>query len=110
MFMIDHPDTPLVTFNHVHPLLISSSPLISGAVAVALVAFFAFTYLRLLWWNLKEYRAHRNLSPTAEFQHGSGPDGHPLDCGQMMFFKLNERLIWSPKLRLRQTGLQCGRR
>lgn len=67
MFMVDHPDTPLVTFHHLWPLLTAGgavSRILVGA-ALAGLAFFSLLHLRLLLWNFREYRDYRR---TAAFQ------------------------------------------
>lgn len=61
MFMIKHPDTPMVTFNHLWPVLTGGNWLASGLLALDLLAilFFSFLHFRLLAWNFREYRAFR---------------------------------------------------
>jgi hypothetical protein len=68
MFMVDHPDTPLVTFNHLWPLLSEGSALTRGLIGLGMgaMAVFSLLHFRLLGWNLREYRRFRN-SPA--FQH-----------------------------------------
>jgi hypothetical protein len=58
MFMIKHPDTPLVTFNHIYPLVTGDNPLLVGLLALDLLAIllFSFFHFRLLAWNISEYR------------------------------------------------------
>ncbi|MEW6444592.1 MAG: TsoY family (seleno)protein [Pseudomonadota bacterium] len=57
MFLIKHPDAPMVTFNHLWPLLTGDNPLIAAllALVLAVIAFLAFLHVRLLIWNLREY-------------------------------------------------------
>lgn len=61
MFMIPHPDTPIVTFNHIWPYYqqgaIWQQILISAALLG--IVFFAVIHLRLLAWNIKEYRTFK---------------------------------------------------
>ena len=54
MFLIKHADTPMVTFNHLWPLLTGDNWLLAGLLALDLLAllFFAFSYFRLLAWNV----------------------------------------------------------
>lgn len=54
MFLIKHADTPMVTFNHLWPLLTGDNRLLAGLLALDLLAllFFAFSYFRLLAWNV----------------------------------------------------------
>ena len=57
MFFIAHPDTPMVTFNHIYPILTGDNRLHSILLGLDLVAIllFAFLHFRLLAWNLREY-------------------------------------------------------
>ena len=69
MFLLPHPNTPMVTFNDIWPVLTGNS--LSNAlmvgVALAMILFFSYWHLRLLVWNLKEFglfketEAYRNL-------------------------------------------------
>jgi hypothetical protein len=62
MFMVKHPSTPLVTFNHLWPLLTGASLAIRGLVAFAMaaMAYFSVLHFRLLIWNIREYRRYRS--------------------------------------------------
>ncbi len=61
MFMVEHPDTPMVTFNHILPRVIEGHPVVSPLVGVAIAGmlYFAILHFRLLLWNLREYRLYR---------------------------------------------------
>jgi hypothetical protein len=61
MFLVKHPDTPMVTFDHLWPLLTGDNLLATGLLALTLVAmlFFAGLHVRLLVWNIREYRLFR---------------------------------------------------
>ncbi len=67
MFLVKHPDTPIVTFNHLKPLLLNGQwwqqGLVGGAMLV--IALLALYHIRLLVWNLREYRIFRQ---TAAFE------------------------------------------
>jgi hypothetical protein len=67
MFMVKHPDSPLVSFDHLQPLLTQGEPLLRALLVadLAAVAIFALLHFRLLWWNLSEYRRFRK---TASFE------------------------------------------
>lgn len=71
MFMVDHPDTPMVTFNHLWPLLTGGSYWTRGLVALAMagIAFFTALHVRLLIWNIREYRRYRQ---TEAFRRSLG--------------------------------------
>jgi hypothetical protein len=61
MFMVPHPDTPIVTFNHLWPYLTGNNPFIAGLIGLAMVAmiFFAVRHFWLVAWNLQEYAQFR---------------------------------------------------
>ncbi|OZB75130.1 MAG: hypothetical protein B7X37_03255 [Halothiobacillus sp. 14-55-98] len=57
MFLLPHPNTPMVTFNDVWPIL--TGPNIINAVltglTISLILFFAYWHFRLLLWNISEF-------------------------------------------------------
>lgn len=57
MFMIQHPDTPMVTFNHIYIVLTGSNLLaiILLNLDLLFILFFAFIHFYLLIWNIKQY-------------------------------------------------------
>ncbi|WP_022851445.1 TsoY family (seleno)protein [Limisalsivibrio acetivorans] len=61
MFMVDHPNTPLATFDFIYPVLTGGNIAISALVllVLALILVFAYLHFRLLVWNIKEYSAFR---------------------------------------------------
>jgi hypothetical protein len=61
MFLVPHPDTPMVTFNHLWPIVTDGHP-VKGALtgmAMLAIAFFSLLHLRLLAWNLVELARFR---------------------------------------------------
>ncbi|WP_298288644.1 hypothetical protein [Thiomonas sp.] len=68
MFLLPHPDTPMVTFNHLWPAITAAD---NGVVAALLaldllaIAGFAALHFWLLAWNLREFRLFRQ---TAAYQ------------------------------------------
>jgi hypothetical protein len=58
MFLVPHPDTPMVTFNHLWPIVTGPDPVQAVLVGAAMlaIALFSLLHLRLLAWNLVEYR------------------------------------------------------
>ena len=61
MFLVPHPDTPMVTFNHLWPIVTDGHP-VKGALtgmAMLAIAFFSLLHLRLLVWNLVEFARFR---------------------------------------------------
>ena len=62
MFMIRHPDTPMVTFEALLPVLNGTHGMVAAimlAVVLTLILFFALLHFRLLFWNIREYRNFR---------------------------------------------------
>jgi hypothetical protein len=61
MFMVPHPETPIVTFDALLPYITSGNPLTAGLVLAAMVAIviFAVRHFWLLIWNLREYAAFK---------------------------------------------------
>ncbi len=68
MFLIKHPDTPMVTFNHLWPLLTGDNPWLSALLALDLlvILFFAVMHFRLLAWNLREYALFKQSEAYAK--------------------------------------------
>lgn len=68
MFLLPHPDTPMVTFNHLWPVLTDGrNPLLSTLLGLDLLAIILFSVLHfwLLVWNLREFKLFRQ---TAAYQ------------------------------------------
>lgn len=61
MFLIDHPDTPLVTFEHLLATWESSNWAVRGIMIAGLSSLLgmALLHYRLLFWNLRQYRRYR---------------------------------------------------
>jgi hypothetical protein len=74
MFLVEHPDTPMVTFDHLWPILSEGPPLAGAVVALALaaIAFFTLLHLRLLTWNLLEYRRFRRTAAHEQLLGSNG--------------------------------------
>ena len=65
MFLLPHPDTPMVTFNHLWPALTAgSNPLTSALIGIDLAAIILFAVLHfwLLAWNLREFKLFRQTA------------------------------------------------
>ncbi len=73
MFMVKHPGTPLVSFDHLQPLLTHGDPLLQALLYadLAVVALFALLHFRLLWWNLSEYRQFRRTSAFEQLRQSN---------------------------------------
>lgn len=73
MFMVDHPDTPVVTIDHLWPILSDGNPLAGALAGMAILAmlFFTLLHLRLLAWNLLEFRRFRHTSAYLRLRGGS---------------------------------------
>ncbi|MFW5990499.1 MAG: TsoY family (seleno)protein [Campylobacterales bacterium] len=60
MFMIPHPDTPLVTFNHIFPYITEMNFIsLLIVIDILVIIYFAFLHFRILLWNIKEYKAFK---------------------------------------------------
>ena len=65
MFLLPHPDTPMVTFNHLWPALTAGgNPLTSALIGIDLAAIILFAVLHfwLLAWNLREFKLFRQTA------------------------------------------------
>lgn len=60
-FMVSHPDTPMVTFNHLWPIITDGDPVTGALIGMTMlgIAFFTLLHLRLLAWNLVEFARFR---------------------------------------------------
>jgi hypothetical protein len=60
-FMIKHPDSPMLTFNHVWPLLTQGPAMVRVLLGldILVILYLALLHLRLLWWNLAQWRAFK---------------------------------------------------
>lgn len=74
MFLIDHPDTPLVTFDHLAATWQAASWSVRGLMLVGLSGLLAMALLhfRLLVWNLMQYRAYRRGDGLATLRRSNG--------------------------------------
>lgn len=63
MFLVPHPNSAMVTYGDVWPLLTGTNWINAGLVGltIAAILFFAFFHFKLLLWNLKEYMQFRRL-------------------------------------------------
>ena len=67
MFMVPHPDTPIATFDSVWPYIKNGSLMITllCLIGYAGMLWFAFRHIRMLAWNIREYRLFKQ---TAAYQ------------------------------------------
>ncbi|MEA3409983.1 MAG: hypothetical protein U9R74_00390 [Pseudomonadota bacterium] len=68
MFMVDHAGMPMVTFDHLYPLLVGENVVVASLVGAGMVFILAFALLhyRLLLWNILEYRRFRKTDRFLE--------------------------------------------
>jgi hypothetical protein len=61
-YMIEHPDTPMVTFAHIWPLLTGDDPVTAALLRLDMIAIavLALVHIRLLVWNINTYRRFRH--------------------------------------------------
>lgn len=66
-FLLPHSGNPMITFNHIYPILMGDDTVTAALLAGALVsiAFLALLHFRLLFWNISEYQKFKK---TEAFQ------------------------------------------
>nr|CAA6824519.1 MAG: Unknown protein [uncultured Thiotrichaceae bacterium] len=64
MFLTPHPDTPIPTFESWTSTFQNGSPLMQGMVGLAItgIILFSFLHLRVLFWNISEYRQFKKTT------------------------------------------------
>lgn len=74
MFLVPHPDTPMVTFEHLWPLLTGERTALALLIVLDLLVIVALAvlHLRLLAWNLGLWRAWRPSAQGQAFAQGPG--------------------------------------
>ena len=61
MFLVPHQGSPMATFDHLYPLLKEGSWLtFVSALAMVLIIGFSFFHFKLLFWNIKQFKAFKN--------------------------------------------------
>ncbi|MCG6967650.1 MAG: hypothetical protein LJE59_14195 [Chromatiaceae bacterium] len=72
MFMVEHPDAPVVTIDHLWPILSDGNPLAGAFAGLAMLAMllFALLHIRLLVWNLFEYHRYRGTEAYRRLRAG----------------------------------------
>jgi hypothetical protein len=73
MFMLPHPQTPMVTFEAIRPLLVGDNRLLSALLALDLLAvlLFAFVHFQLLLRSLRAYRRFRQTPAYNDLRQGN---------------------------------------
>ncbi len=73
MFMMPHPDSPIATFDSVRTTLATapSYALVLSVLGYAIMLYFAFNHLRLLVWNIKEYRLYKKTKAYTNLINGN---------------------------------------
>jgi hypothetical protein len=71
MFMVDHPNTPVATFDFIYPVLTGSNPAISALIVINYIAmfFFFFMHIKMLVWNIKEYQKFKKTPKYHEMKN-----------------------------------------
>lgn len=72
MFMVPHPDAPVVTIDHLWPILSTGHPLAGALAGLAMLAMLAFSllHLRLVVWNLQAFRRFRRSEAYRGLREG----------------------------------------
>jgi len=73
MFMTPHPDGPIATFDSVRIALATAPSYATwlSVAAYALMLYYAVNHLRLLAWNIKEYRLYKKTEAYTELIKGN---------------------------------------
>lgn len=73
MFMTPHPDTPIATFDSVRSYLVGAPAYVIwlSGLAYAAMLYYAFNHLRLLMWNIREYRLYKQTTAFTELLAGN---------------------------------------
>jgi len=73
MFMTPHPGTPIATFDSVRSTLVGAPGYVLwlSGLAYAFMLYYAFNHLRLLAWNVREYRLYKKTTAFTELIAGN---------------------------------------
>jgi hypothetical protein len=73
MFMVPHPDTPVVTFDAILPLVTSGNLPVAALILVALAGMliFAVRHFWTLAWNLRQYAAFKGTPAYTQLRQGN---------------------------------------
>jgi hypothetical protein len=73
MFMVPHPDTPVVTFDAILPLVTGGNMTTAALVLVAMAGMliFAVRHFWTLAWNLRQYAAFKRTPAYAQLRQGN---------------------------------------
>lgn len=73
MFLIPHPETPLVTFQHIATRLSQGAwwQVLLVTAALLGIGLFAFWHAQLLWWNLREFRLFQRTEAYATLRESN---------------------------------------
>jgi len=73
-FMVPHPDTPIVTFDHLYARFTQGAPWLQALILLDMlaIAYFAAQHIRTLVWNIAEYRTFKQTPAYAELLAGPG--------------------------------------
>lgn len=72
-FMIPHADAPMLTFDHLYPLLTGgdTGTMIALSAALVAIALLSLLHFRLLFWNISEYRHFRKTEAFNVLKHSN---------------------------------------
>jgi hypothetical protein len=72
MFLVPHKETPMATFDQVFPALMQGDWLsLVSAFALVFIIAFAFFHFKLLFWNIKQYRAFKESEGYAKLRESN---------------------------------------
>ncbi len=72
-FMLSHKGNPMITFNHIYPILVGDDKLTAILLSGALIAIasLALLHFRLLFWNISEYRKFKKTDEFASLKNSN---------------------------------------
>lgn len=74
MFMVPHPDTLMVTFNHIYPYIIGENTFIAISIVLAMIGmvYFAARHFQRLAWNIKQFRQFKQTEAYEALKNSNG--------------------------------------
>lgn len=77
MFMVPHPNTPMVTFDHIFPYIKGDNTFIAVSIVLALIGiiYFSFRHFQKLIWNIKEFNKFKKTAAYEKLKNSNGASG-----------------------------------
>lgn len=74
MFMVNHPKVPVATYDFIYPVMTGPNKIVGGLLAFAYIAmaYFYYMHMKLLVWNISEYRKFKQTTKYHEMKNSAG--------------------------------------